>query len=476
MTITSFSQNKYKFRRQWVILRKNSDFYYKNWNNVVLSKDFVLYYHPDLNVRMINISEPKVKRIIILGILLVPHLDTLLESTNFIKKSLDIGNEIDDFCEFLSGSYVIVLCESESISIFTDPAALRGVYYSSYSVASTPLLISKNVERDKDLDSCFPFGSSDEWYPGDLTPYKNIRALMANHKLNLTTGVIERFWPKKSTQNISYSDALEKVSKILRNTLEYASKEWDLIVSLTGGKDTRVNLSASRNIKNSLHYFTIADKDLKNCDYVLSKRLADTFNLNHKVYPILRPEKWLLKLYDQNSSFMSIGKRREIVSTCNLLSGHNTVHVNGNLGAICKSFYWHRKKPKNVKIESLLKEFYNRPVKIKYAVNRWFQSLPDVSPITAYNLMYLEQRSRWMSPGETGSQLFYESLSPFNNRLILEIVSSINVNEFLKNDFLVSLVDFMWPELLDVSYCKNGRNWTKKIPKRLRERLKKNFR
>ena len=149
------------------------------------------------------------------------------------------------------------------------------------------------------------------------------------------------------------------------------------------------------------------------------------------------------------------------------------MHMNGNGGGMLKCYFWNNRRPRKVDSTILLREFAHKPPELRFAVDRWIASLPDVSPAMKLNLMYFEQRSKWMSIGETASQLFYESFSPFNNRELLMAFSGLADQDAYEGHFSELLVRRMWPDLLDVPYCGNTRSLSKTIPKRLRVQLKR---
>lgn len=463
-------QSQYRFRRQWVLLKIDDKFQF-NWVTHKMNGGMVLYTHPDTRVAKISDEENNCG-IIILGL--------AVDSQDLER------NAIDRFCivdstnhqnvvknlNYLTGTYTVIRYYNDEIYFYTDPAAMMGVYYSDQRVASSPSLIPESI-RDNRMNDKFPFGKPDDWYPGSLCPFGNIKSLLANHCLDFKNKTIKRYWPIHEFEKVSSKDGIEQISSIFNVSMNNLNKIGHILCSLTGGKDSRVNLSAVKNIREQIEFFTIVSDKMNSDDYNLPKRMKESFEINHQFVPFIKAETWLFDLYDEIGAGMAIGSRREIIGACKEIAGSNYIHLNGNLGALAKSFYWPSKNPKSIDEYVLVKEFVNRPPQILNAIHEWFSSIGDLPPAIVYNLLYLEQRAgKWMGPGENCSNLFYESFTPFNNRIIFEIISGMPLDFQYGGKILVSLVEEMWPELLKIPYCRNTRNWSKFIPVRIKNYVK----
>ena len=183
---------------------------------------------------------------------------------------------------------------------------------------------------------------------------------------------------------------------------------------------------------------------------------------------------WLDTLYDEMTSGLVIGSRRRILGACRHLETDGAVHVNGNLGATALGFFWDSAQPQVLHEESLLREFVNKAPVIRQGVREWVESLPDLPVHVLYNLMYMEQRGgRWMGPGETASQLFYDSFSPFCSRVFFEVLSGMPVSSQRRGVVLRGIVDDSWPELMSEPYSSGTNLLARTVPKRLKVLIQK---
>jgi len=460
--LTKADRDQYRFRRQWV-LRPRGDEVEMQWPSYPISGTHVLHCHPDLRVRAFHAGQCTR---LLLGLAVVPdggNLEQLLGCEGGIETNL----------RDIAGTYVVIEHDEASVRIYTDPGGMMGTYWRDGRAASSPGLIP-GVQRDEHLDAVFPFGGTDDWYPGSLCPFVGVRWLLANHVLDLAKGTVRRFWPLEAPAPLGHDEGLARAAHMLRATMTEFVAAAPCLISLTGGRDSRVNLAAAREIVDQIRFFTIRSPGVKKCDLEVPAKLAERFDLDHRFVDEAPAEPWLFELYDEISAGMAIGARRDIVATCNRIASDGYVHVTGNLGAITKSFFWHSPRPKSVKRRALVKEFVNKPPEIRAAIDEWLDSVPALPPTMVYNLMYLEQRGgRWMGIGETASNLFYESVTPFNSRRLFEIVSAMPTESLHGGQLLVEFVRELWPELLEVPYCTVTRNWGTYVPRRWKSVLRR---
>jgi len=460
-----------RFRRQWAIL-KEGDRHPEGWPVLSLSGGRRLWLHPDLRIKRAAGSQG---RLVLLGLAVIPsspHADLQRELALCIEANHP-DQALIGLLHRLAGTYVLLWDQPPKLTIYTDPAGMMGVYYGAGRAASTPSLLP-NAEPDLALHVEFPFGGANDWYPGSLCPFLGVRALFANHRLDLDSGEISRFWPLSPVEPRSRETALPEICDLLRGTVAGLLPQGTVCCSITGGRDSRVSLAAARPHVEEIQFFTLRGPGVKACDIRYGVELARRFQLNYSIVDIPEPEPWLLSLYDELSAGMAVGSRREIVSACVELAGPDVIHLNGNLGAITKSFFWPSPRPQLVDRNALAKEFTAKPPRILAAIDEWKATLPALPPTMAYNLMYLEQRGgRWMGPGETASCLFFDSTSVFASREVFELVNAFPLAEQYGGRLLVDFVDVLWPDLLSVPYCHVTRNWGTYLPKQFKEWIKR---
>jgi hypothetical protein len=461
------------FNRQWFLGRDEPKIIFK-WQKIPLSKGFSIYAHVNLKVSITKTAHNS--GLVVLGTAFYPETPERSPLHSLIHQIHDLHN-FEEGLTNIAGSYCIINFTEERITLYNDAAGFMGIYYSDKVASSSPSLFSP-LTRDSKIDQGFNFKTGNDWYTGSITPYLGIKKLIPNCSFNLLSGKRKRFWPQKhhfsSIDQLETELLIKKIAHLLQDMMVGILSHGKIRASITGGQDSRVVLAASKAIRNQISYFTLKGPTIQKNDIAYSKLLADQLGLSHQFYTIKSSAGWLLKLYDDICAGESIGARREIASTCLQFAGPDVIHVNGNLGAICKSYYWDNKNPTTFKTSAVLRDFVAPGQIALDGVEEWRMTVPDLNAQVLYNLFYLEQRGgRWMAAGENSSGLFYESFSPFNHRKLFTYICSLPIDVQYGGDILKLLVKDMAPELLSVPYCQARRNWSKFIPEKIKAKIRK---
>lgn len=458
---------RHRLRRQWTIRRQGDTFTLPGWKEVRLNDQYSLFHHCDARIQ--HIESVFGYSYTWIG---CPFHGDHPESTPETWCNGPGARDIPSMLSLINGTYVLITSSDSSVCVYTDPAAMMTAYYGSGCVASSPTLLP-NLQRDAATDKDFLFDAVDDWYPGAFTPFAGVRALLANHCLTLPEERIVRFWPLRTPPSVSTREGIFEMSRILKNCIRSVALMGAPLFSLTGGRDSRVNLAAAREHINGVRFFTISSSGVKRADLRIAQELANRFGLLYEVVAYRAAPPWLTDLYDEMTAGLSLGTRRSVIGACAELAGRNHIHVNGNLGALAKAFFWNSRAPHTVTTKSLAKQFRQKTPFVFGALEDWHRTVPDLPAHVVYNLMYLEQRGgRWMAPGEMASSLFYDTVSPFCSRRIFEILSGMPLAYQRNGKALEEIVRFLWPELLSVPYCSGTRPIARMIPKPIKASLR----
>lgn len=452
-----------RFRRQWVLLPAGSPVRV-GWRTVELAHSYMLQYHPDLVVHTRQFGAGIAA---ILGIAVdtrAPNADAVHGMT-----SLDTSG-ITSWLLHAAGAYALVVSDADGLRVFTDPAALMPIFFSRDVVASTPALIP-GLTEDVELAREYTLHGSDDQYTGSLTPYRDIKYLTANHCLEMFSGAKYRFWPLAENYSLSTDEAVTQIADLMIRIMAGYYRQGHIVQSLTGGKDTRVVLAASRDVIRDADVFTIRSSGVSGSDITIAQQLASIGGFPLNIVDSTHAPTWLLSLYDENCARMSIGTRRSISDACLQLSGTNVIHIGGILGEIFRAHYWPSGDPTVVSHHTFTNEFVNKAPCVIAGVDEWIRSLPEgIAPCTAYDLMLFEERQggRWGGIGCMASSLFYSWASPFSSREVFDLTSRVDKAVRNAGELYSLLIGTMWPSLLSVPFPPSRRHWTRHIPKSLR--------
>jgi hypothetical protein len=459
-------RSKLRFRRQWAILNNGDSIPEARWIRRQLEEERWLFIQEDAILSEYELSGLK---IYVIGIAVHPDEPGSSAWVGRVRDLQGLEKEVINLC----GQYAVIASLGSKTIVFTDPGAIHGIYFGDGRAASSPSLLP-SLSRDGTVDREYTFHGTDDWYTGSVCPFTKVRFLLANHCLDVSRGVARRFWAPDCSLPLGREEGIFESAEIIRKTVARLPEFGRVLLSLTGGRDSRVNLAASRGCLDRIETFTLVSPTVKSCDREIPRELAEQFGFRHNQIRIPESDPELVQLYDEVSAGLAQGARRKILSACIKLEGRDSIHLNGNLGAITKSFFWPCRNPSAVKVDALMREFSNKAPVLRKGVNEWLESLPEgLSPAVVYSLMYLEQRGgRWMSPGENASSLFYTPVTPFNSRLLFETICRMPLDCQYGGFLLNSIAHRLWPEVAAHRYCRNTRNLTTFLPQPLKSKFR----
>lgn len=464
--VTKLDYNHVRLRRQWVVVA-GGDSPQVDWPSIQLGGRHRLWHHHDARVLQVNRFGSS---LVLVG---VPLYEAGRESllADLRTAGTNGGESIPRFLERLSGTYVLFHADDAGVTLYTDPAGMMTVFRGRGRVASTPTLLGE-LERNRNLDEAFPFGRRNDWYPGDLTPFKDVRAVLPNHALDIESGRSWRFWPTRDAPRLEFRSATEALAALIQGNVDATVEQGLVLCSVTGGKDSRVNVAALKTHLDEAAFFTVSGEGIAKCDIEIPDTIARFGGLNHRFLPNCPAPEGLDSAYDEMTHGLSIGGRRDIIGAVEKIAGKDRIHISGALGPVAKGTYWHSKSPTEIRKQSLFKYLADTPPEIEDALERWLSSVPSLAPATTYNLMYLEQRvGRWGAIGHTASALFFDSVSPLCSRRAFEIVSGAPFEQQFKGRLLEALVAKMWPGLADLPYCRRLPRWSRRVGREVRRAL-----
>lgn len=161
-----------------------------------------------------------------------------------------------DVIDNLSGRFAILIYSKVKNcfeKILTDPIASRSLFYSTNVlgvVASHSALLAEIFKIKRD-ESAVEFVKSEDFLtiktkflPADLTMYKGIYGMPANHYYSFEEQKLVRFWPRKPIECSKLEDLLTMSKEYLLKQVEYFSAIGAKpIIGLTGGVDCRSLIS-----------------------------------------------------------------------------------------------------------------------------------------------------------------------------------------------------------------------------------------
>jgi hypothetical protein len=464
------------FRRQFV-LGPNFLNKFSSWQKAKIGDHLFLNAHPDLELTQIKQQGTELT---LLGYLIDPD-EPEFGNQDILEKLLsqiETPNDILDKTSVLGGRWILILDNGKETMLFNDACGLRQVFYTDCSFpqnwcASQPgiiaeelgLGIDKNAENF--INSLYFKHEREYWWPGDSSPFKEIRHLLPNHYLDLRKRICRRYWPNKKLNHISLEEGVEKSSEILKGLMKSASNRFDLAFAITAGWDTRVLLAASKEFSQNIFYYTLIYLDLtdESPDLKIPSNLLPQLGLKHNI--IRCPS-------HMDNEFEEIYKRNVVTahdtfgSIAQGLYNHypqNRVCVQGCINSeIAKNscYYYVLANSKNVNARKLervfqpdriIKAMFDNSFRIKH-FEKWLSGARQIGErynINVFDLFGWEQvTGNLRAMMQLEWDIVQEVFSPYNCRALLATLLAVDTKfrKLPRYKLYTKIITSLWREVL----------------------------
>jgi Asparagine synthase len=463
----SLTPELFRFRRQWIV-GAGVAILNPAWQSMDLTSGHTLIYHPDLRVSTRRDGD---RQIVVLG--------TAIHTAASCTPPLSVIDKLDResivlWLLRLAGRYAVLFSEGRNLYLYTDPAGMMGVFHTSAKAASTPRLLLRREDQEV-RDTAIRQELEENFFPGTMCAHSGVNALMANHELHLNSGVAQRFWSPAPCQT-GERPPIQELCELLERIVIGLRSSGQLLVSLTGGKDSRVVLAAVRAFAAEVRFFTILTPRSNDNDARYSSQLAVKFRLRHEVVRSQSPPEWVTSAYDEIGGGMLHARTRHELDGVRRIASSGCVHVGGFGGEVLRAQLWPSRRPKRADTMTLTRQAFSCAApSVVDAVDQWRRSVHlDTFPPTVFDLFEFEQRSgRSAGIVEACSSLFHETVLPFNSRELFQLIQRVPLAMRYAGTLNAALIRTMWPQLLEVPFTQSGRPWWGSLPKPMKAAVNK---
>ena len=461
LQIDSSERERLLYRRQFVLTQETWSSP-KGWNKLELKQLGTLWTHPELEVSHGSNGGIAVT---CLGFIIDPDAPgtTTQQTLDKLVEGLNSSRDVFKLSASFGGRWALLVEELNERIIFGDPCGFRQVFYTHASApqlwcASQAARISEALRLQRTHAELDFFRSHPEpWWPGDSTPWKQIKVLLPNHFLNLVDRSVSRFWPVDLILKGSMEDITESGANYLSALVNSTHSLFSLALPITAGIDSRSILAAMRTIANDVFFYTLLfdEAGWKGADLVVPTRLLRKLGLRHHI--IRCPDvmdSQLRDLHQGNTETLDL-------SAGIILEGlyeafpQDRVSVSGLSGEIARCFY--RKKGDESEPSSLdlAKRVGMDPTPFVLGELEAYladaRGPADSCGIDIWDLFYWEQRvGRWGADAQATRDLIHESFTPFNCRKLLETLLGVPGKFRHGPDYELyrEMIWLLWPKVL----------------------------
>jgi hypothetical protein len=475
--LTNLMENL-KFRRQFLFTAIKCP-ELEEWHQEKLDTHF-LYVHKDCEISRVDKSATV---FILIGYAINPE-DPAKTSRDILSGIASLpaeGNSqlprIDGISEYLyglTGRFVLLIKNRERLIFFHDPCGLKTLYYTSHQgsiyAASQPLLIKLVVPVRRGnryrqyYDSVYVAKTLEHFIPAGCSLYSRIYHLVPNHYFDSALNRQIRYWPARPLQKREFNESVDEYARILRKTMIAANSRFKLALAMTAGLDSRMVLSACRDIAPDIFFHTLQYRSLteKSNDIKIPGRLLARLGLNHTVIDCRKPvDKDFGSIYERNSDIPHLDDWGQIAYGMYNEFPKGYVVVKGNGPEIGRGvLYPGRDHPEITSYKYLItvEREWNGWINIPFirdSVSRWYDGIKSVRDNHGYKLLDLflweHRMGSWQSQSQLEWDIVQEAFTPFNNRKLLNISLSTDPNyrchgpEFI---FFRTAIKILWEETL----------------------------
>lgn len=385
--------------------------------------------------------------------------ESLLEGSSSL---IDIINKE----KFLGGQYIILIRDHNSYYFLGDATTSIPIFYASLDnntiVSSYEALIAKfgGLEPDKELVKIREAGNESQPMPSDVTIFREIRALLPNHYLNLTNLTTARFVNSEIKKPmIAPKEAALIIDPMIHKLTEYYCDKYNIDCPITGGKDSRVVLAYFLDINPQIRCYTIQHKSMndQDDDLIIPKAIAERLKLN---YSVLKDEEagsdvatFFEEMFGQ-VSFSCITLNS--VVTVNHFCKGNAISDGDIIGQVGKGSL-HRDIP-----ESLANPRYFRCKIHNYSneslqyIKEWMNNIKQSEEKECiFDLFSIENRlGRWAGQSRQIHNLFGQRIvNVFNSRSIIYVMTKVSRKDRKNSKIHIELLKLHAPNIVDLRFA-----------------------
>lgn len=450
------------------------------WKYTNLGKLGWLSTHPDLNVARV---EKNGFTALVLGFLLDPERPQDKDE-DILERLCGAGKNADEFIratETLGGRWLIFLSGNGSDLVFNDAGGTLTIFYYLGSdgkvwMATQPGLLAQQLgfkESDESLDyrNSPRFKERNEaWWPGECTPYIEVKQLLPNHLFDFAKNEVVRYWPYQKLERYNFEESIPVLGNILKGMLHSAHNRFPLAVSLSSGLDSRLVFSACKDFISDIPVFSLLYRHLtpEFDDIRVPTEMAAKLGFDHNVYDCrVKPNQEVSDLYARNFTGLKLDWVDIVAGRMANIPADRVV-LKGTISEIMRCRYFglgvHPPKVTLRDIVSLM-ALGDAPLVVKN-LRSW---LDEAKPTEKYGMKILDLLSweievgNWYDMGYMVMNLAQSEFTLFNCRRFFTIMLGIDpkYRSYPQHIAQRRITEYLWPELAQFPYTPS-----RKLPKK----------
>ena len=362
-----------------------------------------------------------------------------------------------EFSNRLSGKYIIVYSNQVGCYVFGDATCSIPLNYSgnlkdgAFCISPFDKMTANYFcyEPDNLLYKMRESADPAQTMPGDLTPYKQVKALLPNQYLNVLTG--ETVWVKVQIPDMTFEEIINRSVYLSICIAKQFLKYYNLICPLTSGYDSRVVLSLLQQVIPDIECYTtnFASSKDESDDIRIATTICQKEKIDYTIFGYYELPRDSLSAIEQFAGLINSAQTiREAYSY--IIEAGDKSRINGNIiGQIGKSSVTNC-VPDSVATASFLTcKIHNRDKACKAEMKKYRDELKHSGHQICDLFVYENRCGRWGGQEEALYSLCgMNSLNIFNCKEIIFSWMAISRKKRVNKEIHLSMIRKTNPDLL----------------------------
>lgn len=368
------------------------------------------------------------------------------------------GDSLTELSRFWTGRYVLIT-ENE---LLTDATGLMGAFYSKNGTVSSSLKLLATTQNLKTTSSINASGIN--WQILPLTLFDGIKKLLSTERIDLSNGFsVKRNNWVTDYRHLTTEEKCEKTAEILKNAVKnisaFSGKK--IVLALTGGKDSRVTLSALLNAGVGFSTYTAEHENISSSDRKLPQKLAKAFGKKHEYIKRQKLDQNKLSDYYNFSASNSKGADAAFYACGQFDSfGEDTLILRSGLFEAAQTYARRHTTEQNFFEDMTAHYFVLKNGKQREAFELWADNAMrnPIDYVDIRDRFYIEQRvGGWAAAIEQSFDIAdFTSIQIANCKELLSIFLSCNDKERAELSIAYKTMELLEPKVLSFATNKKS--------------------
>lgn len=442
-----------------------------HWAVHPMPEEYTLSVHPELSVTRV---EHNGFEVILLGFILDPDRPADADE-DILKRLCASSASIESWIEAtesMGGRWLVFLYRDGAGLVFNDAAGLRTAYYHVDAdgnpwLGTQPGLFQLQFgfefsEEAKHYMASPRFQEKVEtWWPGDSSPFAEVKHLQPNHLFDLKTRQVRRFWPVKPLKKHSLDEGVRIAADTLKGMIDAAYRRFPLAMAFSSGLDSRMIFSACKDFSEDVYVFSMMYRHLTpdSDDIRVPREVTQAVNLQHHLIDArldMSPE--FADLYRRNTTGIKDDWGKLVEGRYrNVPQGR--IILKGTISEIIRCRYWPLGiYPYRVTLRDLvrLSLLDDDPLVVK-SFKTWMQDALPTETL-GYKLLdvfsWENEIGNWLALGHVVNDLSHQDFAPISNRRFINAMLGVSTKYRSYPDHIMErrITATLWPELDQFPY------------------------